>query len=298
MSEVYENGNYVWDFTLSIEFCEDHKVIIESFKGISKKWAFQLEESEDKGYVHWQGRMSLIKPKRSAALVNKVCKGTVLDKAHFSLTSKENKDNFDYAEKVDTRIEGPWTYKDKEFFVPRHLQGIIDKLYPFQKDIMDDCLTPDMFGRLCNMVICKKGGGGKSTIASLCNIYHNMLDLPPCNDFKEIIQACCDMCYKETRDPKGVFFDLPRAMPQGQLCGIFAGMEQIKKGKLFDFRYKYKEWWIHSPSVWMFTNSVPNLNMLSKDRWQLWQIDENHCLVPYVPDDTKESADLAKLAES
>lgn len=283
-----ENANYVWDFTLSAEFAESFTDVIETFKGRVKRWGFQKEES-DGGYIHWQGRISLIKPKRLPHLVVKIFKDTCLEKASFSITSTENKDNFDYAEKIDTRIEGPWNYQNYEIvYIPRQFRGLLEKLFPFQLFIKDDCLY-NFNDRICNLVICKTGGNGKSTIASLMELHYKCIDLPPCNDFKEVVQACCDICYyTENRDPKGVFFDLPRAMTKDQLRGIFMAMEQIKKGKLFDFRYKYKTYWIDSPSVWMFTNYCPDLKMLSMDRWRLWEVDdETKELKPYEPEKDK-----------
>ena len=77
-------------------------------------------------------------------------------------------------------------------------------------------------------------------------------------------------------------------MSKDQLRGIFMAMEQVKKGKLFDFRYKYKTYWIDSPSVWMFTNYCPDLKMLSMDRWRLWEVDdETKELKPYEPEKDK-----------
>ena len=288
MIRMTENANYVWDFTLSAEFAENYADIIDTFKGRAKKWGFQKEES-DEGYIHWQGRISLIKPKRHSKLVAKIFIETILEKASFSLTSAENKDNFDYAEKIDTRIDGPWNYKTHVVrYIPRQFRGLLEKLFPFQKFIMLDCLENNN-DRICNLIICKTGNNGKSTIASLMELHYDMIDLPPCNDFKEVVQAACDICYySENRDPKGIFFDLPRAMDKKGLLGIFMAMEQVKKGKLFDFRYKYKTYWIDSPSVWMFTNDKPDLKMLSKDRWKLWQInDDTKELEEFVEEDEK-----------
>ncbi|WP_445772263.1 hypothetical protein, partial [Rheinheimera sp.] len=57
--------------------------------------------------------------------------------------------------------------------------------------------------------------------------------------------------------------------------------EQIKKGKLYDTRYKYQEYWIDSPQIWVFSNIEPDLSMLSLDRWRIWTINEQQQLERY-----------------
>ena len=108
--------------------------------------------------------------------------------------------------------------------------------------------------------------------------------MPPINDAKELIQVACDICKsKEIRDPSPIFIDLPRAMRKSELGGVFTAIEQIKKGKLYDTRYRYTEWWIDSPAIWVFTNVLPDLNSLSLDRWVIWHINDSKELVKYDP---------------
>lgn len=52
-----------------------HETIISRLKGIAKKYVFQLEEG-DGGYIHYQGRMSLIKKTtkiRIASIIRCTC---------------------------------------------------------------------------------------------------------------------------------------------------------------------------------------------------------------------------------
>jgi len=64
-----------YDFTLSVEKFPDKTPIIEFLRGYAKKWAFQKEEGEPKedggeGYVHWQGRCSLMSKRRLNKLIS------------------------------------------------------------------------------------------------------------------------------------------------------------------------------------------------------------------------------------
>jgi len=97
------------------------------------------------------------------------------------------------------------------------------------------------------------------------------------------VASVCDILMaKQMRDPKCIFIDLPRAMDKKHLRGLFTAIEQIKKGKVFDTRYSYKEWWFDSPQVWVFTNIPPKTHYLSADRWNLYQI-VNGALADFVP---------------
>lgn len=188
-----------------------------------------------------------------------------------------------YAGKVQTRTRGPWTDKDAEpAYIPRQYRDKMNSLYPFQKFIFDSAKEFD--DRIINMIFCPSGNVGKSTIASLCELFGKGIDLPPVNDADRLIQSCCDICMaKQIRDPSPIFVDLPRAMNKDRLNGIYTAIEQIKKGKLYDLRYTYKEWWIDSPTIWVFSNIEPDMMLLSKDRWRIWKV-VNKELVPYVPE--------------
>lgn len=259
----------VVDFTLSFDSCGERETLIKWLKSYAKKWVFQLELS-DTGYKHFQGKMSLIKKRRIQEIPNEL-------RLHFSISSSNAKNDWTYASKADTRIEGPWSSDDEEIYIPRQFRGLMDKLYPYQKQIVKSLEEFD--SRKVNYIFCVSGNNGKSTIASLCELHFGAIDLPPCNDFKEIIAATCDEIYGKTRNPKGVFFDLPRSMDKSRLYGIYSAMEQIKKGKVFDLRYKYKKWWFDSPAVWVFSNMPPDIKQMSMDRWNLWMINESKELV-------------------
>ena len=85
----------------------------------------------------------------------------------------------------------------------------------------------------------------------------------------------------DNRKPKGIFFDMPRAMSKESLHGFYSAIEQIKKGKLYDCRYHYKSYWIDSPRIFIFTNKLPDMKLLSADRWRLWFINEKRELVAH-----------------
>lgn len=229
-----ENACCVYDFTGPTNNM-DRVEIINWLKLNCKKWTFQ-KELGDGGYEHYQGRFSLKIKKRLGEVIGQ----SWSPKVHFSITSTENHENMFYCLKEETKVEGPWTNNDKEIFMPYQYSHIGDKLLPWQQYIFDNKDVRE--ARKVNIIIDERGNRGKSSFASWMEIKGHATDMPPCNDGKELIQAALCMWIDKERDPKMVFIDLPRAMFQDQLRGLYTAIEQIKKGKLFDFRYNYKYW--------------------------------------------------------
>lgn len=263
----------VYDFrsTASGLSSQELKTMLE---GVAKKWVFQLEQG-DSGYRHFQGRMSLIKKRRKCELMK------LLEPRCPQYLEPSHDTSWSYVMKKDTRIDGPWTDEDVEVYIPRQYRGLMDRLYPYQKVIMD---SADVFDtRSINLIYCPVGGVGKTTVAMLCRLFKNGITLPPINDQKELVQSCCDICVaRNTRNPSPIFIDLPRAMKKDTLHGIYSGIELIKNGDLYDLRYKYREYLIDSPQIWVFSNMEPDLTMLSLDRWKVWVINEHKELEKYV----------------
>ncbi|QMW68665.1 replication-associated protein [Crucivirus-119] len=260
-------------------------------QSIAKKFVFQLEKGEETGYVHFQIRASLHKKVTKFGLIKliqDILKCDIKDVPQFiepSLVDVHNKKNFNYVLKEQTKLDGPWTDAtfalEREVYIPRQYKGIIDKLYPYQKVIFD---SGDVFDdRIINVIVDFEGNNGKSTIASICELYGKGMDVPPLNDMKEIIQMICDECMASgNRSPSPLLLDMPRAMNKEKLYGFYSALEQIKKGKLYDPRHSYKKFWIDSPQIWVFTNNIPNIEFLSKDRWRFWSINEKKELVIFV----------------
>lgn len=271
----------VWDWTLPHNDRELEDVL-KTARELFKKFTFQLEKG-DSGYLHFQGRGSLHKKRRFDELKNLV---QTLDwnDCHFSPSSANSqKGDCFYTMKADTRVDGPWTDKDvhQKIYIPRQYRGMEHTLRPWQQKVWD---SADVFDtRSINLIYDVHGNNGKSTVAALMDLHRRGIDLPPMNDAEKLIQSVADILMaREIREPKVVFVDLPRAMDKKRLGGLYTAIEQVKKGKVYDTRYAYKEWWFDSPQVWVFTNIYPDLSFLSTDRWKLWTIEDDD-LVPFVP---------------
>lgn len=279
-----------YDFTITSKNV-DKEQIEDFLKLFGKHWSFQQEEGQT-GYLHFQGRINLKVRKRFSTV--KTFFKQYIKEFRWSPTSDTNKSNMFYVIKEETRINGPWTDKDQDRYIPRQYRNKLKNLRPFQQVIYD---SKDIFeDRNINMIYCPIGNKGKSTIASLMEITENGIDLPIVNDAEKLIQSCCNIVMgKQTRTPSPIFIDLPRAMDKAKLRGIYTAIEQIKKGKLYDVRNKYKCWWIDSPQIWVFSNKPPLNELLSTDRWKIWTINEQYELIKYKFEQIKEPCKLQKI---
>ena len=271
----------VWEFRSNSDHFEDAVVLQKFLHKIAKKFVFQLERGSTTGYEHWQGRMSLWKVKRKPELMNMI-KGMDMPIPNYlePTTRSEHKKEAFYCMKEDTRLAGPFSDKDMPQYMPKQYRDKV--LYPYQKTVLESRHTFDE--RVVDCIIDEDGNNGKSTVASVGDLQHGAIDMPPVNDGERLIASLCDILIaKDCRTPGIVFFDLPRSLRQDKLASLYVAIEQIKKGKVWDMRHSYKEWWFDSPRIWVFTNTLPNLAMLTRDRWRFWRITAARELVAMSP---------------
>nr|WPR18744.1 MAG: replication polyprotein [Owegonang virus 22] len=297
------NEIYYHAFTLNCTDNQDeqhfatlHTDLQNDLRTICEHFMFQLERGNETNRLHYQGYIHLKKKQRSNALRSQLQNA---DRSGLYITpaSDTGKDELKtYCMKSDTKVAGPWSDKSclkTQNYIPKHLRHLTnpDSWYPFQKDIVKSIDIED--DRIINCIYNPSGCKGKSTIASLCELLYDGIDMPPLNDFKEMIALLCNICMdREIRSPKIVFIDMPRAIRKDQLYGMYSAIEQIKKGKLYDTRYHYKSWWIDSPQVWVFTNTLPDMSLLSADRWRIWEINDHNELIRWLPSETLNGASL------
>lgn len=265
-----------WDFRMNAEGLHED-VVIASLKRIAKHYVFQEERGEGTGYVHYQGRFSLIKKRRKSELLKDWAEleleMPVPNYLQPTTTGEHKTTSFSYMMKEVTRTRGPWSDKKEQEYVPIHLRGMSEKMYPWQRHIYESGSVPDW--RAVDLLYDPLGARGKSTVSLLTMVEGKGIVIPPVNDAKELMQSVCDMCMSTgERSPGPFFLDMPRAMGKDKLFGIYSAIEQIKNGYLYDFRYSFKKWMIDSPRIWVFTNTLPDLSLLSADRWRIWVIDD------------------------
>jgi len=256
----------VWDFTLpeADKTQEELRTILEN---IAKKWAFQKESGES-GYVHWQGRFSL-KVKQRLPTVKRLFE---TDKIHLSPTSAANSGNVFYVTKPDTRIEGPWTDADEApAYIPWQIAEV-EALYPWQQAIVESRNVRDK--RTINILYDPIGNIGKTMIKTYVGCHKLGRTVPFRNDYRDIMRMVMD-----TTAVSLYIIDVPRAIKKEKLGEFFSGIESLKDGYAYDDRYKFKERFFDSPTIWIFMNKIPDREYLSGDRWKIWTVNSDKNLV-------------------
>ena len=245
------------------------------FKEYCKKWAFQNELSET-GYDHGQGRFSLTS-KKSFDILKALMDANGLNGYHLSPTSSATAKSGDlfYVMKADTRKAGPWTDKDteEEKLMTRQLAKI-KELYPYQKSIVEYLKTWEDRKILC--IVQPSGDVGKSGFCEYLEYHDLAFEIPLMNDMQDIMQCVMGLPKKWT----AFTIDMPKASKKDKLAPFFAGLECLKNGVVYDKRYAFKKRRMDRPHLIVFTNTLPDVALLSEDRWDFRMIREL-CLVPY-----------------
>ena len=247
----------------------------------SKKWAFQIEKGKpsDKhpdGYHHFQVRCSLFSKNRQHEIVAKT-KEFLPPGFHWSITSTEvhKGQNFNYVMKADSRVEGPWT--DKEYEEPPVLtRQLVDfkQKTPFQWQ--DQCLemVKELDDRTIKLIVDTHGNGGKSIFAEFLEYEGLAYEIPPMRMMEDIMQ-----CVQAIKPKKAYLIDLPRGMKKDKLSDFYSGLECLKNGVSYDKRYNFKKRRMDRPQVIVFTNTYPDWMLMTADRWEVWDMQEDKSLL-------------------
>lgn len=252
------NSQVVWMDWRCNEDLYSPKELIEIMRSEASEWKFQLERGEQTGYVHYQGRVRLIKKTRCSTW------GRRWGFNYVRPTNENAQGNWDYVTKEDTRIEGPWSWDDKR--LPRDVAKV-EKLHAWQEELKDIAAVYEE--RKIHVVVDTRGNNGKTLFTRWMMCHGKAQLIPFCNDFKDIMRMVMDMpkspCY---------IMDMPRAIKKEKLYQLWSGIEMVKNGYAYDDRYSFKQELFDPPNIIVFMNNEPDISLLSRDRWKFWEIGE------------------------
>lgn len=240
----------------------DRDILDKLIRDYAKHWCYQLEKG-DNGLVHWQIQMSLIKKRRGQTLL------PILTEAgfkfgHLKPMSNAGRDTI-YSIKADTRIEGPWSDKDKK---PRYIQKRFRDSCPkqWQAKLEQELIQMQKDENDRNIMIkMDEGNEGKSWFKGYMKMkYDNVIILPASmTDPGQMIEYICSVA--EEGGEYIIFMDVPRSTSTKHWFTLAAGLETIKQGMLYDHRYKGKEVIIEPPQICVFCNARPPDEVMTKD---------------------------------
>jgi len=269
----FEMSNPVlhYDFTMNLQDADINWCAVADYlKQICRQWCFQKEIGELRRTPHYQGRICLKEKMRLTTLRNKM-KDSVLKGCHLSPTSTANKGNTFYVQKEEGRVDGPWSDKMNSSYIPMRVRNFVP--YPWQQSMITTAALDD--DRHINVIYDPVGGTGKSTFVTYMATHGKACSIPPMKDHKDIMRMVMNKpksrCY---------MIDLPRASDKKHMTNMWAALETVKSGMAYDDRYEFKREFFEPPNIIVFTNVIPDRNLLSEDRWVVWTITGGN-LVPY-----------------
>jgi hypothetical protein len=284
MSQVY-----LWDFTLS-EKLNQKGDILRFCREECTRWCFQLEQPEvagknpDEWYKHYQCRVSLKKKLYlNPMMILMRNYGLKFNEQALSRTSKtcaENKHaTFSYVMKEYSRIDGPWDDKQDRKFKSKSVIWVDEHPEPWHRQVLDT--LKDYEHRKINLLIDSNGNTGKTNFEDWLAFYNHAFDLWYDDDHKHMLASAYDNA------PQNCFtINLERALDKKNMRSFWTMIERMKDGRFQDNRYKCKRIKTERPHIWIFTNFTPEVWMQSKDRWNLWTINDDKELVEYTEDHT------------
>ena len=129
----------------------------------------------------------------------------------------------------------------------------------FQRYILDIVDNKEIDNRKVNWFYDSRGGRGKSTIANYLEMY---------KDAYIITGGKQADIYRHYDNNKIVIYDLPRDYVETNES-IYATMECFKNGYVLDTKFEGSKKRFIPPHILVFSNQMPNMDKLSKDRWNI-----------------------------
>ena len=265
--KIYKNAVCGYDFRWNADDLspDDIRNLLD---GVAKRYVFQKEQG-DGGLIHYQGRLSLIKKRRKFEAL-KLFKEPKPNYFEPTTNPEYFKGDAFYQMKLDTRIDGPWTDKDEIPVMTKQLSLFLKwELRPFQKRIIEEAQEFDM--RKINLIWDTTGNCGKSMLSEYMEYKGLAEEVPSFRLMDDIFQ------WVATRPIKQCYIvDMPRGMKKDKLGDFYSGIEVIKNGVAYDKRYTAKKIRFDRPRIFVFTNTLPMLDLMSKDRWVIWKINKDY----------------------
>lgn len=206
-----------------------------------ERWAYGREKGEE-GYEHLQLRMVLKKDTKPDAV-----HGVWKNIGHVSVTGVTN---FDYVTKEGSFVLS-WTKALRKYANIALRKWQSDALHRYmEQDERKILLVHDTVG--CT----GKTWLGRHIVATGAGRL-----LPPFEKGEDLVSAAM------AQASKGYVIDVPRAGATRK--DLWAAIEQIKGGHLYDKRYSWKELYIEPPRIMVMSNKIPPRDWLSRDRWEI-----------------------------
>lgn len=243
-----------WFFTFN-NFNEIHIEILNNyFFEICEKFIFQ-EEIGENGTKHLQGAIWLKKRMRWSEF-------KLDNRIHWEKTKGSDLEVINYCSKNETWTGRRWVYK---IVIPEKLKYLKkEDLYIWQRKVEDIILEkPD--DRTIYWIWDPVGGNGKSQLVKRLVIEYDCL-LITGGKKSDIINMVYN--YVIVKYLNVVLLNSPRCIDRIS----YSSLEDIKDGIIVNTKYETGSKIINSPHVMVFSNHMPEVEKMTKDRWKIFKI--------------------------
>jgi hypothetical protein len=240
-----------WFFTLNNYDIEQIEHLDQVLRHECDWFVFQ-EEMGANGTRHLQGTIKLKTRQRMTQLKK------IDVHIHWEIT-KSVKSSIAYCTKQETRNGKQWVHG---ITLPKPIK--VHEPCGWQKEVLKIIETePDE--RTIHWFWEPEGNVGKTVLCKFLVVKHNALMLTGKS------ADMYNMLAKNPHKMELILVDCPRSQ---QDYINYGALEQIKNGLVFSGKYEGAQLVFNCPHVFVFANMEPDLDKMSKDRWNIVRIDE------------------------
>lgn len=252
-----------WCFTFNNFEEKDISLLVSSFSSNCSKFIFENEIGEN-GTSHLQGYILFDKKRRPSEL-------KLNNKIHWEKCKGNEQDNINYCSKdFRDNVKNCKIYKSENIRIPRPLK-IINDLKKWQMDLKN-ILLEEPEDRKIIWVHENIGNVGKSAFSKYMVVKHDALYITE-GKKSDIINIVYN--YVINKDLDILILDVPR--DNGNKIS-YKSLEEIKNGLICNTKYETGNKVINAPHIVVFSNSPPDTEKFSADRWEIFEIKNNELI--------------------
>lgn len=273
-----KNKHFFFCLTFNNYSMTDYENIVNWSNGHCEKWIIGREVGEN-GTPHLQIWFKTKKRMRFSELKNL----PFFYKCHIEKAKGSEEDNIEYCSKEGCYLHSMNINIKEEV-------NVITDLYPWHEDLAD-ILINCKSDRAIHWIYDPKGSNGKTQLLKYLVKNYNFL-LGGGGKKENIINIVFNnQSYMQRKGLKCCIFDVPRCNKGGI---SYAALESIKDGVIINHKFETGTFICNSPTICVLSNDLPNIKMLTEDRWNIYTI-ENKLLVKLPLKEVKKLIKIAKI---
>lgn len=273
-----ENKYANWVFTIQAikgETLPGEQAVTKAIALLTEKYVFQLERATS---LHYQGCCKTRIRKRQRTLLNEIT--TELDIPRAMVTLSPMQGTWAQARAYCTKSETSQgqVFTNEITYSGEDIKTLDDKdsRFPWQNKIINLVFDDDTSGikvaddRTINWVTDSRGGTGKSKLVKWCCFNNDLVVKISFGTASQLRSAII------SAGPRRVYFvDIPRTLgTDDSIHSLMSALEDLKNGFIVSSMYGKNETLIlDPPHIVVFSNKECPEQMMSKDRWRIFEID-------------------------